>query len=76
MVNTALKLEHELPARATEPEDLPLKLVGNSALINKLREQIVKASPQPGPGFHQWRVRQRRENWERLSATPKKLGVD
>jgi len=51
MVKTALKLEHELPARPGEPEDMPLKLVGNSAQITRLKEQIVKLARSQAPVF-------------------------
>ena len=51
MVNTALKLEHELPGRNGDGTDTQLKIVGNSAQISKLKDQIVKLARSQAPVF-------------------------
>lgn len=51
MVNTALKLEHELPAKTDPPVDLPVKIIGESASIRTLQGKIVKLARSQAPVF-------------------------
>jgi two-component system, NtrC family, response regulator PilR len=51
MVNTALKMEHELPEKNAEPDNSPLKIQGNSVEINNLKEQIIKLARSQAPVF-------------------------
>jgi len=51
MVNTALKLEHVMPEKVTAESDSPLKLVGQSTQISKLKEQIAKLARSQAPVF-------------------------
>jgi len=51
MVNTALKLEHELPEKNAEPDNSPLKIKGDSDEINNLKEQIIKLARSQAPVF-------------------------
>ncbi len=51
MVSTALKLEHELPAKAEQIPDTQLNIVGASVQISKLREQIIKLARSQAPVF-------------------------
>jgi two-component system, NtrC family, response regulator PilR len=51
MVNTALKMEHELPEKNAEPDNSPLKIKGDSVEINNLKEQIIKLARSQAPVF-------------------------
>lgn len=51
MVNTALKLEHELPVKSREEDDSPLKIIGESSEITRLKEQIMKLARSQAPVF-------------------------